>query len=195
MSAMFKPWMIPLYFALWLWLAWLPDYSAAPLLYWLLLAVLAWLNTDFYSGLIHIYLDYRPLDKRKGFEQLFHYQGDRSSAEFEAMKQPVLAQASWLEEIVYSFKIHHRSVRPYLRFTYSHFFFETFPAAAFLLVLTGLLLPLTSGLVADSVLFILLLCSVITLHTNHIHACVHGSKQMRWGGETDPVFTKNRPDV
>lgn len=181
MPANLKPFMIPLYFALWLWVAWLPEYSAAPLLYWLLLALLAWLNADFYSGLIHIYLDYRPLDKHKGFERLFHYQGDRSSAEFELMKQQVLAQASWLEEIVYSFKIHHRNVRPYLQFTYSHFFFETFPAAAFLLALAALMLPLTSGLLADSVWFILLLCSVIALHTNHIHACVHGSKQMRRG--------------
>lgn len=174
----FKLLLIPLYFVLWVLAASLPDYQAASPFYWLFLLLLAWLNADFYSGLIHIYLDYRPLDTKKGFERLFHYQGDRSSEEFETMKQQILQQASWLEVVVYSFKIHHRNVRPYLWFPYSHFFFETFPAAAFLLLLSGGMLWLTSGLIADSLFFIVLMCSVIGLHTNHIHACVHGSKVM-----------------
>ncbi len=177
----FKSLLIPLYFLLWLGAVSLPDYQAAPFYYWFFLVILAWLNADFYSGLIHIYLDYRPLDNKKGFEVLFHYQGDRSGKEFEVMKQSVLQHATWLEEVVYSFKIHHRNVRPYLRLTYSHFFFETLPAASFLLLFSGGLLWLTSGLIADSLLFIVLMCSVIALHTNHIHACVHGSKKMRNG--------------
>ena len=177
----YKPLLIPGYFLLWLVLLSQIHFPAASPFFWLLLIALALWNADFYSGLIHIYLDYRPLDKSKGFDKLFYYPASRDSAEFQQMKHQVLSRSSYLEKVVYNFKIHHRTVRHYQLYTYRDFFYELMPAGAILLGLSGLLLLLPQNLWRDSLAFILLMCSLIAIHTNHIHACVHGSKTMPHG--------------
>ena len=70
-------------------------------------AVVGWCLADLASGLVHMYMDYRPCAPGSGLRELYFWQGSRDSAEFLARQSEVYARISAFERIVYDFKKHH----------------------------------------------------------------------------------------
>lgn len=144
--------------------------------------VVSLLAADFFSGLVHLYIDYRPLNYDKKFDKLYDYSGDRSSPEFIEMKAAIVSKASWFDHTVYSFKIHHRNAASNLHFPYRDFFIQA-AAPCMILLFCSLFVawvfpvhPWSSYLALYDVLV-----SVAALHSDHIHVCAHGSTAMPWG--------------
>lgn len=76
---------------------------------WLTLPALlaGWYVADLTSGLVHMYMDYRPCPPGKRLHDLYFYAGSRESAEYQAMLRERMAAISPLERLVYDFKNHH----------------------------------------------------------------------------------------
>ena len=76
---------------------------------WLTLPALlaGWYVADLASGLVHMYMDYRPCPPGKRLNDLFFYAGSRESEEYQAMLRERMAAISPLERLVYDFKNHH----------------------------------------------------------------------------------------
>ena len=76
---------------------------------WLVLPALlvGWYLADFLSGLVHMYMDYRPCPPGKRLNDLFFYASSRESAEYQAMLRERMAAITPLERLVYDFKNHH----------------------------------------------------------------------------------------
>ena len=76
---------------------------------WLTLPALlaGWYVADLTSGLVHMYMDYRPCPPGKRLNDLYFYAGSRESAEYQAMLRERMAAISPLERLVYDFKNHH----------------------------------------------------------------------------------------
>ncbi len=76
---------------------------------WLVLPALlvGWYLADLLSGLVHMYMDYRPCPPGKRLNDLFNYTGSRESAEYQAMLRERMAAINPLERLVYDFKNHH----------------------------------------------------------------------------------------
>lgn len=76
---------------------------------WLILPALlaGWYLADLTSGLVHMYMDYRPCPPGKRLNDLYFYTGSRESAEYQAMLRDRMAAISPLERLVYDFKNHH----------------------------------------------------------------------------------------
>lgn len=70
-------------------------------------ALVGWFLADLMSGLVHMYMDYRPLRPGRGLAELYFWQGSRETPEFEAKQAEVYARISRFERIVYDFKKHH----------------------------------------------------------------------------------------
>lgn len=70
-------------------------------------ALLGWYVADLLSGLVHMYMDYRPCPPGKGLDALFFYQGSRESADYRALFQARMAAINPFERLVYDFKNHH----------------------------------------------------------------------------------------
>jgi len=70
-------------------------------------ALIAWYGADLVSGLVHMYMDYRPCIPGTGLKDLYFWQGSRDSPEFHAKQAEVYARISLFERIVYDFKKHH----------------------------------------------------------------------------------------
>jgi hypothetical protein len=70
-------------------------------------ALLAWYLADAQSGLVHMYMDYRPCTPHVGLKEIFFYQGSRESAEYLAMRKAAMRRISFFERVVYDFKNHH----------------------------------------------------------------------------------------
>lgn len=76
--------------------------------WWMLPALLGgWYIADLLSGLIHMYMDYRPCTPGKRLNELFFYTGSRESEEYLAMVRDRMATIGPLERISYDFKNHH----------------------------------------------------------------------------------------
>ena len=73
----------------------------------ILAALVAWYAADMVSGLIHMYMDYRPCIPGTGVRELYFWKGPRDSPEFRAFQASVYARISTFERIVYDFKRHH----------------------------------------------------------------------------------------
>jgi len=69
--------------------------------------VLGWYLADMLSGLIHMYMDYRPCTPGKRLNDIFFYQGSRESEEYLTMLQARMATIGPFERISYDFKNHH----------------------------------------------------------------------------------------
>ncbi|WP_068076579.1 fatty acid desaturase CarF family protein [Novosphingobium lentum] len=76
---------------------------------WLCLpaALLGWYVADLMSGLVHMYMDYRPCPPGKQLNDMFFYAGSRESAEYLALARDRLARINAFERLVYDFKNHH----------------------------------------------------------------------------------------
>lgn len=70
-------------------------------------ALLAWYLADAQSGLVHMYMDYRPCTPNIGLKELFFYQGSRASKDYQALLQSTMRRVSFFERVVYDFKNHH----------------------------------------------------------------------------------------
>lgn len=99
------PWPVMLLFAaslaLNLWFAGMPDWR------WIPAALIAWYLADLFSGLTHMYMDYRPCTPGIGLDRMFHYKGSRESADYLTLRDQILPKISPFERLVYDFKNHH----------------------------------------------------------------------------------------
>jgi hypothetical protein len=77
--------------------------------HWLAVAAIAlgWYLADLLSGLIHMYMDYRPCTPGKRLADIFLYEGSRESEEYLGMLRERMATIGPFERISYDFKNHH----------------------------------------------------------------------------------------
>ncbi len=81
---------------------------ATDLTWWCLpAALLGWYVADLSSGLVHMYMDYRPCPPGGRLNELFFYQGSRESPEYLALFAERMAPLNAFERVVYDFKNHH----------------------------------------------------------------------------------------
>lgn len=78
-----------------------PDWRIVPAM------LVAWYLADFASGLIHMYMDYRPCAESSRLDELFFYEGHRGSPHYKALHREIMAKLSFFERLVFDFKIHH----------------------------------------------------------------------------------------
>lgn len=82
--------------------------AASDLSWWILpAAMLGWYVADLLSGVVHMYMDYRPCPSGKRLDDLFFYAGSRESPEYLAMLQDRMSRINAFERLVYDFKNHH----------------------------------------------------------------------------------------
>lgn len=77
--------------------------------HWLAIAAMlaAWFAADLLSGLIHMYMDYRPCRRGMGLDTIFFYEGSRESEEYQQLFRERMRRLNPLERISYDFKNHH----------------------------------------------------------------------------------------
>jgi len=76
--------------------------------WWLVPGLVAgWYLADLASGLVHMYMDYRPCPPGRRLNDLFFYTGSRESAEYQGMLRERMASINAFERLVYDFKNHH----------------------------------------------------------------------------------------
>jgi hypothetical protein len=122
---------------------------------------------DFFSGVVHIFFDYFPINRKAGFHELFSFQGDRSSPEYLSLKKRVITHpaTSIIDRLSYSFKIHHVSPLAMNRKSYSVHMLETVVPAS-LIALLSITLPSSARLT-------MLITAFLIANVQFIHACVH----------------------
>ncbi len=69
--------------------------------------LLGWYVADLVSGVVHMYMDYRPCPPGKRLNDLFFYTGSRESDEYLAMFRERMEAINPFERLVYDFKNHH----------------------------------------------------------------------------------------
>jgi hypothetical protein len=80
----------------------------APLDWRLLPALLAgWYLADFASGVVHMYMDYRPCTPGIGLRELYFYGGSRESQDYVRLRDAAMRRIGPLERLVFDFKNHH----------------------------------------------------------------------------------------
>jgi hypothetical protein len=154
-----------------------------------LTAFIAIILADFISGLVHLYIDYQPLNYKKGYEELFFYTGARHLEEYALKKQAAMKNSSVFDLTVYHFKMHHSYPLPFTLRPYRYFFYDTCVPTTLLIIWAIILSTVLQGVtqlkpfspLLTHLSFMWLIVALLLLHTNHIHACVHGSKTMTWG--------------
>jgi hypothetical protein len=106
---------------------------AWPSLDWRVLpaALVGWFLADLVSGLVHMYMDYRPCEPANGLKDLYFWEGPRDSPEFMARQAEVYGKISLFERIVYDFKKHH----PFPDLLGRHSFLHLMKGPTFALVL------------------------------------------------------------
>ncbi|MGA2950814.1 MAG: fatty acid desaturase CarF family protein [Caulobacteraceae bacterium] len=73
----------------------------------LLAALAAWWTADLLSGVVHMWMDYRPCVTGVGLKELYFWEGSRESPEFMVRQAEVYARINTFERICYDFKKHH----------------------------------------------------------------------------------------
>lgn len=68
---------------------------------------IGWYAADLASGVVHMYMDYRPCPPGKRLNDLFFYTGSRESDEYQAMLRERMGSINAFERLVYDFKNHH----------------------------------------------------------------------------------------
>ena len=81
--------------------------AAAPSWPMLAAALGGWYLADTASGIIHMYMDYRPTRPGLGLNELYFYEGSRESAEYASLFRRAMARIGPVERLVYDFKNHH----------------------------------------------------------------------------------------
>ncbi len=77
--------------------------------HWLTIPALlvGWYLADFMSGVVHMYMDYRPCPRGRGLNQIYFYAGSRESAEYLDLLKTTMASIGPFERLSYDFKNHH----------------------------------------------------------------------------------------
>ena len=70
-------------------------------------AIAGWYLADMTSGIVHMYMDYRPCRPNMGLDRLYFYAGSRESAEYLQLRDATLSRIGPIERLVYDFKNHH----------------------------------------------------------------------------------------
>lgn len=135
-------------------LAWVAQASNL----WMLPAALAgWYAADLMSGLVHMYMDYKPSRPGIGLDKLYFYEGSRESTEYLTMRDAVFARLGPIERLIYDFKNHHPRPDALGRRTMLHQIGSTvlFTTLPFAIIANAafLLLPLPAWLLAGVVAF------------------------------------------
>ena len=131
-----------------------------PLDWRVLPAMLAgWYLADLMSGVIHMYMDYRPCTPGIGLDKLFFYTGSRESAHYVRLRDETLARIGPLERLVFDFKNHHPRPdalgrRDLMRQIGSTVVFASLPFSV-LLNLANLLWRMPAWLVAGMLVFLM----------------------------------------
>ena len=134
---------------------------------------------DAVSGIAHFIVDYTPNVEGVGLKELYHYQGSRASADYQRRRKEALGQINGFQEIVFDFKVHHRTPAALGR---RSFLVMTVP------VIVYGALPITLGLVvlgelgwmpANLSLFLVVMVACGTI-SQFVHACTH-KNPIPWG--------------
>lgn len=129
---------------------------------------------DFCTGLVHLYIDYRPLNYAVGMDKLYYFNGDRETEEFRQFKKSIVDKAPWFDEIIYNFKIHHR--RPSTKSSINANFMNWAVPAFALLFYTMLLMYLSVFADYPELILSLLVGAALTANIEYIHYTVHGAR-------------------
>lgn len=78
-----------------------PSWWAIPAL------LVGWYAADLASGLVHMYMDYRPCPAGKGLDALYFYPGSRESEAYKLLWRERMSKVGPLDRLVYDFKNHH----------------------------------------------------------------------------------------
>jgi len=70
--------------------------------------IVASIIADFVSGLWHLFVDYYPLNYQLGYDKLLFFKGKRDSKEFMRLRQSILFTGSFMEQLAYHYKAHHK---------------------------------------------------------------------------------------
>ena len=121
--------------------------------------MLGWYLADLLSGLVHMYMDYRPCPAGKRLNEIFFFEGSRESEEYLSLLRERIAAISPLEQISYDFKNHHPRPdalgrRPLWRLIGSTVVLAALPISL-LGNLAGLLLAVPGWIMAGLVAFLL----------------------------------------
>lgn len=150
------------------------DYRALTVPWLLLILPLSIFIADFLSGVVHLFLDYYPINEKAGFDRLYVYPGDRGSEEFLALRRQVHAHPATrlIDHLAYTFKIHHDRPRAMNRKSYAEHVFETVAPAA--VVLAG------AFVAPPAVALTLAIAAFLVANVQFIHACVHDTHRSRF---------------
>ncbi|WP_243395797.1 fatty acid desaturase family protein [Sphingomonas oleivorans] len=69
--------------------------------------VAGWYLADLMSGIVHMYMDYRPCRAGVGLDVLYFYEGSRESEEFLRLRDETMRRIGPFERLVFEFKNHH----------------------------------------------------------------------------------------
>lgn len=149
------------------------DYAAIPPIALAVSIPLALFLADFLSGLVHVFLDYYPINGKAGFDRMYVYSGKRNSDEFKALRRAVYAHpdARLIDHLAYSFKIHHDRPRAMNRKIYPVHVFET--------VIPASVVVLLSFAAPPAIAFTLAVAGFLVANVQFIHACVHDTPRSR----------------
>lgn len=191
-SVFFQRALIAAYYALLFACLWAVDWQQYSLLSFVVVLYVGLLVADFGSGLVHLYIDYRPLNNEKNYDKLYNYSGDRGSEEFGEMKKGIVRDSSWFDHTVYAFKLHHRDAGFSQTTLYRDFFVETAIPGFMLLCFSLFVLAFFPEPWSSYLAFFWVVCSLAALHSDIIHAWVHGSKTMPRGVKFIRFFLKHK---
>lgn len=135
-------------------------------------ALIGWYLADASSGLIHMYMDYRPSRRGMGLKEVFFYPGSRESAEYLAFKASVMRRVGMLERVIFDFKTHHPRPdalgrRSFVALIWSTVAFGALPASLALNV-AALLVPVPAWLMAGLVTLL-----IGSGFAQYFHAALH----------------------
>lgn len=118
-----------------------------------------WYFADLLSGVIHMYMDYRPCVEGRGLDKLYFYSGSRESEEYRTMFRTTMTRLNPFERLVYDFKNHHPRPNALGRRTMWRQIGSTVIAGALpfsiLLNGAGILLPMPGWLMAGALTFLI----------------------------------------
>ncbi len=127
---------------------------------------------DALSGVAHFIVDYTPNARGVGLKELYDYRGSRSSADYLRRRDEALRKISGFQEIVFDFKVHHRTPAALGRRSVLHMTIPVICYGAFPITLSLVLLRELGLVPADVSLFVVVLVASGTF-AQYSHACTH----------------------
>lgn len=140
--------------------------------------LVGWYLADLASGVVHMYMDYRPCTPGLGLDRLYFYAGSRESEEYVRLRDETLGKIGPIERLVFDFKNHHPRPnalgrRTLLRQIGSTVLFASLPLSL-LLNLALLIWPVPAWLLAGAVSFL-----VGGTFAQYFHGSLH-REQVPW---------------